>query len=68
MLIAQGSEAGGYGGTISTMALVPQVVVRRHGAVPFVAGDALEAQPGQVRPVAVEYTVREAMVLLSEKR
>ena len=26
VIIAQGSEAGGYGGTISTMALVPQVV------------------------------------------
>ena len=26
MIIAQGTEAGGYGGTISTMALVPQVV------------------------------------------
>ncbi len=31
----------------------------------FVSG---QPQPGQVRPVAVEYTVREAMVLLSEKR
>ena len=26
VIIAQGTEAGGYGGTISTMALVPQVV------------------------------------------
>jgi enoyl-[acyl-carrier protein] reductase II len=26
LIIAQGGEAGGYGGTISTMALVPQVV------------------------------------------
>ena len=26
MIIAQGTEADGYGGTISTMALVPQVV------------------------------------------
>jgi len=26
VIIAQGSEAGGYGGAISTMALVPQVV------------------------------------------
>ena len=26
VIIAQGSEAGGYGGTVSTMALVPQVV------------------------------------------
>ena len=26
MIIAQGSEAGGYAGTVSTMALVPQVV------------------------------------------
>jgi len=31
----------------------------------FVSG---QPQRAQVRPVAVEYTVREAMVLLSEKR
>ena len=31
----------------------------------FVAG---QPQRGQIRPIAVEYTVREAMALLSEKR
>jgi hypothetical protein len=27
-----------------------------------------QPQPGQIRPAAVEYTVREVMALLSEKR
>jgi len=36
VIIAQGSEAGGYGGTISTMALVPQVVDVA-GSIPVVA-------------------------------
>jgi nitronate monooxygenase/enoyl-[acyl-carrier protein] reductase II len=30
VIIAQGGEAGGYGGEVSTIALVPQVVMRFH--------------------------------------
>ncbi|MGH3897810.1 MAG: nitronate monooxygenase [Pseudonocardiaceae bacterium] len=42
VLIAQGSEAGGFGGFVSTMVLVPQAVDLA-GDVPVVAADAVDA-------------------------
>jgi len=49
VIIAQGSEAGGYGGAISTMALVPQVV-DAVSPTPVVAAGGFTTDGGSRRP------------------